>query len=165
MQAAFVGEVAWIPLTLGPHIFGLYGLMRKILPVDGLVSLTVETLFMTPFGPGLRRLPRGDARGSREQPGNLGSLGARRPGDHDTAPIFRGGRPAGCDWRRWAFSNTFSPTLQFSLAAVVFREPFSKAQIASFACIWTAIAIYTADSYRAIRQDRLALVEPFGGDP
>ncbi len=58
-----------------------------------------------------------------------------------------------------------SPTLQFLLAVLVFREPFSAAHIASFACIWTGIAIYTADSFRAMRQARLALVEPFGGEP
>ena len=58
-----------------------------------------------------------------------------------------------------------SPTLQFSLAVLAFGESFKPAQLASFGCIWTAIAIYTADSLRAARQDRLALVEPFGGDP
>ena len=45
--AGFVGEVPWIALTLA-LTFGLYGLMRKIMPVDGLVSLTVETLAMAP---------------------------------------------------------------------------------------------------------------------
>jgi chloramphenicol-sensitive protein RarD len=58
-----------------------------------------------------------------------------------------------------------SPTLQFLLAVVAFRESFSTAQIVSFGCIWTAIAIYTADSCRAVRRDRMALVEPFGVDP
>ena len=58
-----------------------------------------------------------------------------------------------------------SPTLQSLLAVVAFHKPFSTAQIVSFGCIWAAIAIYTADSYRAVRQDRLALVEPFGGGP
>ena len=38
-----------------------------------------------------------------------------------------------------------SPTLQFLLAVVAFQEPFSTAQIVSFGCIWTAIAIYTVE--------------------
>jgi chloramphenicol-sensitive protein RarD len=58
------------------------------------------------------------------------------------------------------FLQYLAPTLQFSLAVMVFGEPFSKAQIASFACIWTAIAIYTADSFHAARQARLYVEEP-----
>ncbi len=45
--ASFAGEVPWIAASLAVT-FSLYGLMRKIMPVDGLVSLTVETLFLTP---------------------------------------------------------------------------------------------------------------------
>ena len=43
-----------------------------------------------------------------------------------------------------------SPTLQFSLAVLVFREDFKAAQIISFACTWAGIVIYTADSWRAV---------------
>ena len=58
-----------------------------------------------------------------------------------------------------------TPSLQFLLAVVAFKEPFSAAQLVSFACIWTAVASYTADSLRAARQARVALIEPFGADP
>ncbi len=163
MQAAFVGEVAWIPLTLA-LTFGLYGLMRKIMPVDGLVSLTVETLFMTPFALVYVGYLGAIHEGAGSGPGTLALLALGGP--VTTIPLLFFGAAA----RRLRLATMgvlqyLSPTLQFLLAVVVFREHFSTAQIASFACIWTAIAIYTADSYRAIRQDRLALVEPFGGDP
>ncbi len=58
-----------------------------------------------------------------------------------------------------------SPTLQFALAVLVFGESISAAQIASFVCTWAGIVIYTADSWRTVRAARLALIEPFGGDP
>ena len=44
-----VGEVPWIALALA-LTFSLYALMRKLMPVDGLVSLTVETLILAPVG-------------------------------------------------------------------------------------------------------------------
>ena len=44
------------------------------------------------------------------------------------------------------------------------REPCSTPQLVSFGCIWTAVAIYTADSYRAARRMRIGLIEPFGTD-
>ena len=58
-----------------------------------------------------------------------------------------------------------TPSLQMLLAVFAFHEPISSVQIVSFACIWTAIAIYTADSFQAVRQARLALVEPLGAEP
>jgi chloramphenicol-sensitive protein RarD len=36
----------------------------------------------------------------------------------------------------------------FVLAVFLFREPFSKVQVVTFIFIWTALAIYSADSVR-----------------
>jgi len=47
-----------------------------------------------------------------------------------------------------------TPSLQFLLAVVAFKEPFSTPQLVSFLCIWTAIALYTADSVRSSRPSR-----------
>jgi len=55
-----------------------------------------------------------------------------------------------------------SPSLQFLVAVAILKEPFSRAQLISFACIWIAIGVYTADSFRAMQQGGVALVEPFG---
>jgi len=161
--AGFVGEVPWIAIALA-LTFGLYGLMRKIMPVDGLVSLTVETLAMTPLALaylGYLGMTRPEAGSSL---GTLGLLALSGP--VTTIPLlFFGAAARQLRLSTMGILQYFSPTLQFLLAVVAFGEPFSKAQIASFACIWTAIAIYTADSFRAARQARLALVEPFGADP
>jgi len=40
------GELLWLPIAL-PVTFGLYGLIRKTLPVDGSIGLTVETLLLS----------------------------------------------------------------------------------------------------------------------
>jgi chloramphenicol-sensitive protein RarD len=47
---------------------------------------------------------------------------------------------------------------------LAFGESFSTPQLLSFACIWTAVAIYTFDSYRAARRIRAGRFEPFGTD-
>jgi chloramphenicol-sensitive protein RarD len=41
-----------------------------------------------------------------------------------------------------------TPTGQFLLAVLAFGESFSMPQLLSFACIWTALAIYSAGAYR-----------------
>jgi len=53
-----------------------------------------------------------------------------------------------------------SPTLQFLLAVAVFGEPFSSAQMMSFACIWTAVLIYTLGALRATQQGAIEVLEP-----
>ena len=161
--AGFVGEMPWIALTLA-LTFGLYGLMRKIMPVDGLVSLTVETLAMTPVALAYLVYLGATRQGAGSSLGTLGLLALSGP--VTTIPLlFFGAAARQLRLSTMGILQYLSPTLQFLLAVVAFREPFSTAQIVSFGCIWTAIAIYTADSYRAVRQDRLALVEPFGADP
>jgi chloramphenicol-sensitive protein RarD len=164
--AFFVGEIPWIAATLAVT-FALYGLMRKIMPVDGLVSLTVETLYLLPLAVAFLeylvylRATQSDVSGGLDTYALLALSGPVT-----TLPLLFFGAAA----RRLKLSTMgilqyLAPTLQFTLAVVVFHEPFKAAQLASFACIWTGIIIYTANSLHAARQARLEVVEPFGGDP
>jgi chloramphenicol-sensitive protein RarD len=161
--ASLVGQVPWIALTLATT-FAMYGLMRKIMPVDGLVSLAVETLVMAPIALAyVGYLGAADGLTANRLP-ILGVL--MLSGPVTTVPLLFFGAAA----RRLRLSTMgilqyLTPSLQFLLAVVAFKEPFSTPQLVSFVCIWTAIAVYTADSFRAARQAKLALVEPFGADP
>jgi chloramphenicol-sensitive protein RarD len=47
-----------------------------------------------------------------------------------------------------------APTLNFLLAVFVYGEPFGAAHLASFACIWTALAIYSFDGLSSHRRNR-----------
>jgi chloramphenicol-sensitive protein RarD len=157
------GQTPWIALTLAVT-FALYGLMRKIMPVDGMVSLTVETLILTP----LALAYVGYCGATGELTGKGGSLLGllMLSGPLTTVPLLFFGAAA----RRLRLSTMgilqyLTPSLQFLSALVIFREPFSTTQLVSFACVWTAIAVYTADSFRAARQARLDVIEPFGAEP
>ncbi|MEL7482036.1 MAG: EamA family transporter RarD, partial [Pseudomonadota bacterium] len=44
-----------------------------------------------------------------------------------------------------------APSLQFALAVIVFREPFSTTHAVAFAFIWTALILFSADSLKAAR--------------
>ena len=162
LLTAIVGKVPWLALGLA-LTFSLYALMRKLMPVGGLMSLTVETLVMAPVA--LAYLGYLGVATNHNAVG-LGMLGLLALGGPvTTVPLLFFGAAA----RRLRLSTMgilqyLSPTLQFLLAVLVFREPISSAQLLSFAFIWTAIAIYTADSFGATRQARLELVEIFGAD-
>jgi len=155
---AIAGGVPWVALALA-FTFALYALMRKLMPVDGLVSLTVETLVLTPLA--LAYLGYLAVATSRE-PLGLRIVGLLMlSGPITTVPLLFFGAAA----RRLRLSTMgilqyLSPTLQFLLAVVAFREPFSSAQLLSFACIWTAILIYATDSLRAAQEYRIEVLEP-----
>jgi chloramphenicol-sensitive protein RarD len=143
------GTLPWIALTLAIS-FGFYGLLRKVVPVDGLIGVSVETfLLLVPAGCYLEYLVRtGQA--------SLGTVDTRTDvmlvltGAVTAIPLVCFGQAA----RRLPLSTLgflqyFSPTGQFLLAIWAFHEPFTSAQLASFICIWIALAIYTLDSVRA----------------
>ena len=41
-----------------------------------------------------------------------------------------------------------APTLQFLCAVVLYGEALTRAHVVAFACIWTAVALYTGDGVR-----------------
>ncbi len=47
--------------------------------------------------------------------------------------------------------------MQFLLGVFVYEEPFGPVQLLTFACIWTALAIFTGDSLRHMRRLDAAL--------
>ncbi len=120
---ALVGKVPWVALTLA-LTFSFYALMRKLMPVDGFVSLTVETLLMVPVA--LAYLGYVAATSSHE-PLRLSTVGLLMlSGPITTVPLLFFGAAA----RRLRLSTMgilqyLSPTLQFLLAVLAFGEPFS----------------------------------------
>lgn len=144
--AAMVGKVPWISLTLA-FSFAFYGLLRKIMPADGMVCLTVETGLMAPFSLAyLGWLVVGDQITGHTLPA-LGLL--MLSGPVTTIPLLFFGAAA----RRLRLSTLgilqyVTPTGQFLLAVLAFGESFSAPQLLSFACIWIALAIYSAGAYR-----------------
>ncbi len=153
-----VGDVPWIALSLA-LTFSLYALMRKLMPVDGLLSLTVETLLIAPAS--LAYLGYLAAHSSRE-PMGCGMLGLLvLSGPMTTVPLlFFGAAARRLRLATMGFLQYISPTLQFLLAVVAFGEPFSRGQLLSFACIWAAVLIYAVDSLSAAREYRIEVLEP-----
>ena len=45
-----------------------------------------------------------------------------------------------------------NPTVQFAIAVLVFREPFSPAHAMAFGCIWLSLAIYSLDALALARK-------------
>jgi chloramphenicol-sensitive protein RarD len=156
--AAGAGTTLWISLTLCVT-FATYGLLRKIVAVEALAGLTIETAILFPIA--LAWLAVGAA--SRPV---LGSTPAETwllilSGIVSTTPLLLFTAAA----RRLRYSTLgmlqfLAPTLQFLLAVVLYGEQFTSAHAIAFGAIWTALALYVISLVRDLRAQRRAAAAP-----
>jgi chloramphenicol-sensitive protein RarD len=142
------GRFPWIALALA-GTFALYSLVRKTVAADAVIGLLVETAILAPAALGY--LAVAAVRGT----GALGRDGAVV----DTLLVLSGAVTAvplvlfTLGARRLPLSTIgliqyISPSCQFLLAVLAFREPFTSAHAGTFALIWTALALLTWDLRR-----------------
>lgn len=143
------GQVPWIALTLA-FSFGLYGLIRKTVPVDALVGFCVEALLL--LAPALAYLVTLEAAGPGSVPeAGLGLVLLLLTGPSTAFPLIWFAEAA----RRLKLSTLgllqyLSPSCTLLLGTLLFGEPFSSADAAAFAAIWTALALSSADAFGLI---------------
>ena len=138
LAAGALGQL-WISLTLCVS-FALYGLLRKIVPVDALTGLAIETALLFPLALGWlawRRCSGApmfgiDAAATRSCCSLAGVV--------STTPLLLFTAAA----RRLPYSTLgmlqfLAPTLQFLIAVLLYGEPFTRAHAIAFAAIWTAL--------------------------
>ena len=145
----------WISLTLC-FSFASYGLLRKIIHVDSLAGLTVETMLLFPVALGWLLIGGAEGRPMFGVNGSETVL-LMAAGIVSTVPLLCFTAAA----RRLAYSTVgmlqfLAPTLQFLLAVAVYGERFTTAHAIAFGCIWTALILYVAALANARRRVPLA---------
>lgn len=144
------GVVPWISLALAGS-FACYGLVRKRARIDAFIGLFVETAVLAPIAiAGLVHLETGGAGTFGHGAGPTLLLLAAGPVTSIPLILFTQGV------RRLSLSTIglvqyLAPTGQFLLAVAFYDEPFTAAHVATFACIWTSLAIYSADAFASYR--------------
>ncbi len=137
------GTVPWVALTLAIS-FALYGLIRKIAPVDPVSGLFIETLLLCPLA--LAYLAYLATHGG----GHFLAAGWRTDallalaGPVTALPLLL--FVAGAQRIRLAtigLLQYIAPTGHFLLAIFAYGERFTPAHVGTFALIWLALAIYT----------------------
>jgi len=153
------GRLPWIALALAVS-FGLYGLARKTVGADAVIGLLWETALLTPLAAGfLVALElRGSGAFGRADLGTSALLALAGAVTAVPLVLFALGARA-LPLSTVGLLQYLSPSLQFLLAVLVFREPFTSAHAATFACIWAALAVLTWDLRRRLRHERAAAGE------
>lgn len=149
LAAGALGQL-WISLVLCVS-FASYGLIRKLLPIDAVGGLAVETALLFPLGAGWLawRWASGAALFGH---GHGDAILLVLAGIVSTTPLILFNAAA----KRLAYSTLgmiqfLAPTLQFLLAVLVYGERFTIAHAIAFAAIWTALALYVTALLRKPR--------------
>ncbi|KJV09674.1 hypothetical protein VZ95_09985 [Elstera litoralis] len=147
------GHFPWIALTLAIS-FGLYGLMRKLTPVDPLVGLFFETLLV--FGPCFAWLAW---RGVSDPAGldaifPSAGLSALLVGTSIVTIVPLVAFVAAARRLPYATVGIFqyiAPSGQFLLGITIYGETFTQGHAIAFGCIWLSLALYTSELVRKAR--------------
>lgn len=158
------GAVPWIALIIAVS-FSLYGFLRKIMQVEAMQGLTVETLLLMPLATGY--LVWCEVMGT----GALGhsSIGVDALlvgcGPMTALPLFLfafGARVI--PYSTIGLMLYIAPSLQLLSGIFVYHEPFAGARAEGFALIWVALLIYASDGVWRARRAREAGGKARGAD-
>jgi chloramphenicol-sensitive protein RarD len=147
VQLLLLGELPWISLALA-FSFGTYGLLRKQVPLDGLSGLFVETLLLVPLAL-LALLWLSQADLSHFLAGTEVTLLLMASGVITALPLLAfAGAARRLRLATLGFLMYINPSIQFLIALVVFREPLSSVQLATFLLIWAGLALYSWSAWQ-----------------
>ncbi len=146
------GALPWIALTIALS-FSLYGFLRKIMHVEALQGLAVETLLLMPLATGYLLWCEAMGTGVFAHSSLAMSALLAGCGPMTAVPLFLYAFAA----RTIPYSTLglllyIAPSLQLISGIFVYREPFAGARAAGFTLIWLALAIYAADGLRRSRR-------------
>ena len=150
-QTLALGYLPWISLVLAVS-FGLYGLIRKTVPVESLEGLTVEAIILTPLSLAYIVYMVASHQGAFMHVSLSTDLLLILAGPLTAIPLLL--FAAGARLVRLStmgFLQYLAPSISLVLAVFLYHEPFTQAHAVTFALIWSALALVSWEAYRRER--------------
>lgn len=142
------GGVPWVSLTLACS-FGIYGYLRKTLPVGPTQGFMLEVLILSPVALAIIvwLSVTGTGHFISTGPADFGLLLLAGPVTAFPLILYAFGAKA-LRYTTMGILQYTAPTMIFLTAVFVFGEPFSHWQLIAFLFIWTALGLYTWSLFR-----------------
>jgi chloramphenicol-sensitive protein RarD len=156
LTLAYGGRL-WIPFTLA-FSFGVYGLVKKVAPLNSLFGLTLETGIL--FLPAVAYLTFTEFNGTGAflHSGSTSDLLMIGAGIVTTVPLLMFASAARLiPLSMVGILQYITPTLQFLIGIFVYHEIFDRTRLIGFSIVWIALIIFWAENYLA---HRTAAIEP-----
>ncbi|PTK88604.1 EamA family transporter RarD [Staphylococcus gallinarum] len=137
--------------------FGIYGLIKKLVPLDAISSITIECIVTAPAG--LIYIWYVWQQGDLTFGYNISSFWLLLSGAVTAVPLILFSAGA----RRIPLSLTgfiqyIGPTIMFVLGVFLFKEPFNIDQLITFIFIWIGIIVYSLSQYFKIKEDKNPII-------
>jgi chloramphenicol-sensitive protein RarD len=152
IQLVLIGSLPMVSLALA-STFGIYGLLRKQIHIDSFIGLLIESLMMLPVALIYWLLFLETTTSNMVM--NEWSLNTilMCSAIVTTAPLLCFTAAAKrMTLTALGFFQYIGPSIMFVLAIFYYQEPLYFAKLITFACIWTALAIFSFDSIKARRK-------------
>ena len=140
------GRVPWLSLFLA-FSFAAYGLVKKIIRVDAITGLTMETLVIMPAAFFYIIKLEKNAVGALGSAALLTVLFLAGTGVITAVPLLFYARGIEkTTFSMMGFLQYIAPSISLFLGIFIFKEYFSLFHLVSFCFIWAALLIFTFDS-------------------
>ncbi len=137
------GSVPWIAIIL-TLTFGLYGLVKKVVNLDSVTALAMETMVVAPTALIYIIFLQREGTGMFMSESDSITWLLIASGVATALPLLWFARAAGrIPLSMVGFLQYVAPSISLVLGVFWFREPFTLAHLISFGLIWLALLIYT----------------------
>lgn len=148
------GHLPWIALVLA-FSFGTYGLLKKVLDMGSLESLTTETALLAPVAGGYLLFLLLNGQSALAQGDTSMDLLLMSTGAVTAVPLLLFGAAATRIPLSWVgLLQYVAPVLQFLIGVAVYHEPMPASRWIGFGLVWIALLVLAVDSVAAVRRGR-----------
>jgi chloramphenicol-sensitive protein RarD len=153
-QLITYGSLPWIALVLASS-FALYGLFRKKLAVDAISGLFVESLLLLPLALWYW-WSVADSGAANLMANSLSlNLTLMAAGIITTIPLLCFIAAARrLQLSTMGFFQYIGPSFMFVFGVFLYQEPLASERLLTFGLIWTALLVYSLDTFWQLRQGR-----------
>jgi chloramphenicol-sensitive protein RarD len=149
-QTIALGFLPWVSLVLALS-FGVYGLIRKTVPVESLEGLTVESIILSPIAFGYVIFLTVTKQGAFLHTDLWTDFNLIIAGPLTAIPLLlfaAGARLVSLS--TIGFLQYLAPSIALLIAVFMYNEPFTQTHAITFALIWSALALI---SWEALRRE------------
>ncbi len=144
------GRIPWIALSLAVT-FGLYGLVKKMAGIESTLGLTLETFILMPFALGYLTYLHLQGQGSFGISPKI-TLTLAFAGAATAVPLLWFAQAAQMiPLSAVGFIQYLTPTIMLILGVVLYGEPFTGLHLLGFACIWSALALFSLSQIKRFK--------------